>query len=204
MGFPAFYDDIPALTLYDPLAELLGAAEGGLIDYRFTDAVRLTGHACPTVAGAWLTGTQALRLLYGDQIPVRGEIDIHFHDGEEHGVTGVIASVLGLITGAAGRGGFKGLGGRYRRSQRLHYEAGSVATIRFTRGDTGAAVECHLDLSQVPGDPRTGALLGSVLSGRADRDQQTLFATLWQARVRRILLEHAQYPGLLHLKRTDP
>ena len=52
--FPAFFQDIPPLTLRDPLAALLGAAEGGLIDYRYADAVKLAGHSCPTVAGAWL------------------------------------------------------------------------------------------------------------------------------------------------------
>ena len=53
MAFPEFFARVPAVTLRDPLAELLGAAEGGLIEYRFADAVKLTGHSCPTVAGAW-------------------------------------------------------------------------------------------------------------------------------------------------------
>jgi hypothetical protein len=53
-SFPAFFDAVPAITLRDPLAEILGAAEGGLIEYRFADAVRLAGHSCPTVAGGAL------------------------------------------------------------------------------------------------------------------------------------------------------
>mgnify|MGYP003492414693 FL=1 len=43
----------------DPLAELLGAAEGGRLEYTYADAVKLTGHSCPTVAGAWLATRQA-------------------------------------------------------------------------------------------------------------------------------------------------
>ena len=35
MAFPAFFDEVPPLTLRDPLAEILGAAAGGLIEYRF-------------------------------------------------------------------------------------------------------------------------------------------------------------------------
>ena len=38
MSFPEFFARIPGITLRDPLAELLGAAEGGLIDYCFADA----------------------------------------------------------------------------------------------------------------------------------------------------------------------
>ena len=40
MSLPTFFARIPGITLRDPLAELLGAAEGGLIDYRFADAVK--------------------------------------------------------------------------------------------------------------------------------------------------------------------
>ena len=74
MAFPAFFADIPPITLRDPLAELLGAAENGLIEYHFADAVKLAGHSCPTVAGAWLMTVRALRALYGDETPVRGNI----------------------------------------------------------------------------------------------------------------------------------
>jgi hypothetical protein len=35
MTFPDFFAQIPPITLRDPLAELLGAAEDGLIEYHF-------------------------------------------------------------------------------------------------------------------------------------------------------------------------
>jgi hypothetical protein len=53
----------PAITLYDPLGELLGAGEG-VFTYTFDDAVKLSGHACPTVAGAFLLVKVALDRLY--------------------------------------------------------------------------------------------------------------------------------------------
>ena len=109
MAFPAFFDDVPPITLRDPLAEILGAAENGLIEYHFADAVRLAGHSCPTVAGAWLMITRALKALYGDAVPERGGISVAFGDSQGGGVTGVIASIVTLLTGAAGIGGFKGL-----------------------------------------------------------------------------------------------
>jgi hypothetical protein len=111
MSFPEFFARIPGITLRDPLAELLGATEGGLIDYRFADAVKLAGHSCPTVAGAWLMTVRALRALYGDETPQRGQISVALSESIDRGVAGVIGSVAGLLTGAAGIGGFKGLGG---------------------------------------------------------------------------------------------
>jgi len=38
---------VPRLTLHDPLAELLGAADNGLIEYSYTDAVKLAGIPVP-------------------------------------------------------------------------------------------------------------------------------------------------------------
>ena len=51
-GMPAFYAQAPSLILRDPLAQFLGAARHGVIEYRYTDVVRLSGHSCPTVANA--------------------------------------------------------------------------------------------------------------------------------------------------------
>lgn len=197
MAFPDYFSRIPTITLHDPLAEVLGAAEGGLIEYSFADAVRLTGHACPTVAGAWLTGVGALRALYGDQLPRRGEIEVCLHESEDSGVSGVIASVLGLLTGAAGPGGFKGLGGQFRRNRRLHFAEAGLEYIRLRRIDTGLSVDCQLELSAVPGDPRSGPLLGAILAGQAGPAERQLFAELWQDRVRRILLDDSARDRLL-------
>ena len=39
MGFPAFFDEVPRITLRDPLAELLGSVQGGLLSYGYADAM---------------------------------------------------------------------------------------------------------------------------------------------------------------------
>ncbi|WP_043739514.1 hypothetical protein [Thioalkalivibrio nitratireducens] len=44
----ALFSDSPALTVHDPLAHLLGVGDGTWT-YRFDDAVRLAGHACPAL-----------------------------------------------------------------------------------------------------------------------------------------------------------
>lgn len=199
MGFPDFFDAVPGIVLRDPLAEFLGAAESGLIEYRYADAVRLAGHSCPTVAGAYLLTCRALRALYGVAVPERGGLRVDFRDARANGVTGVIAGVVGLLTGAAGDGGFKGLAGRFSRRDLLAFEAEVPGEIRFTRLDSGAAVTATLQLGHVPADPRMGGLLQRILSGEGDAAMLEEFAALWQERVRRILIEHFDDPRLVAL-----
>ena len=190
--FPAFFADAPRLSLRDPLAALLGAVDDGVIDYRYEDAVRLAGHSCPTVAGAFLMVRAALRALYGQALPRRGEIGVDLRAAREEGVAGVVAAVASLLTGAAESGGFRGIGGRFSRRNTLRFgvalEAGDM---RLWRHDTGAAVEVSARIDGVPGDARIAALLPLCLTGEASAEQRRLFAELWQARVRRLLIDHA-------------
>ena len=200
MAFPEFFARIPAITLRDPLAELLGAADGGLIEYRFADAVKLAGHSCPTVAGSWLMTVRALRALYGEEIPERGNIAVALRESLDSGVGGVIGSVVGLLTGAAGSGGFKGLGGRHSRRNLLQFAVAGSGSVAFTRCDTNATVDCTLRLEMVPADPRLGSLLGAILDGTANAADIRQFGNLWQERVARILIDHSEDPGLVELR----
>ena len=200
MAFPEFFARIPAITLRDPLAELLGAAEGGLIEYRFADAVKVAGHSCPTVAGAWLMTVRALRALYGDQVPERGNIAVALRESLDSGVAGVIGSVAGLLTGAAGAGGFKGLGGRHSRRNLLQFGVAGNGGVAFMRRDTNAAVDCSLRLETVSADPRLGRLLGVILDGTANPGDTRQFGNLWQERVARILIDHANDPDVVQLR----
>jgi hypothetical protein len=38
MNFPVFFDEVPRITLRDPLAELLGSVTGGLLSYGYACA----------------------------------------------------------------------------------------------------------------------------------------------------------------------
>lgn len=197
MAFPAFFVQVPSILLRDPLAEFLGAAEGGLIEYTYADAVRLAGHSCPTVAGAYLLASRALGCLYGAEVPRRGSLHVSCGDALDEGVTGVVASVLTLLTGAAGSGGFKGLAGQHVRRNLLVFGQGGRGTFTFRRLDDGNSVSLGLDLSSVPPDPRMGGLLQALLAGTASETEGRDFRHLWQDRVRRILLEHWGDPALV-------
>ena len=113
-----------------------------------------------------------------------------FRQSRNSGVTGVIANVVSLLTGAAQDGGFKGLGGRFDRRDLLSFDADVPLEIRFTRLDTGAAVDVAARMQGVPADPEMGALMQEYMHADANPEAMRRFGTLWQDRVRRILLEH--------------
>jgi hypothetical protein len=202
MRYPAFFDQAPAIMMRDPLAALLGAAEDGLIEYRYLDAVRLAGHSCPTVAGAWLMARAALLALYPDGPAERGGITVQMSGAEREGVNGVIAQVLTLITGAAADNGFHGIGGRHVRQSLLGFSAQpDDGAVRFSRNDNGATVAVDLDLASVPAPAYLRQLLGAALEPTASAEQRARFAQAWQERVRRLLLEHADDSAVVRLNR---
>lgn len=198
MSFPAFFSAGPVVETVDPLAQLLGASDDGRIDYCYADAVRLAGHSCPTVAGAFLMARAALKSLFPDTPAERGQIEVWMPAPRDHGTTGVVAQVLTLLTGAAAENGFQGLGGRYARNGLLVFAGqASPGGVIFRRRDSGDAVAVELDASLVPGNPNQRALLGAIIQDEASAAQKREFAEGWQERVRRMLLEFADDPRVI-------
>ena len=200
MQTPAFYDQVRRLTVYDPLAEFLGAAENGRIEYAYLDAVKLAGHSCPTVASAYWMTLKALTNLYPDSLPLRGGIRVAFRQDQLSGVTGVMANVITLLTGATHDTGFKGLAGRFDRRQLLYFSADVVEEICYTRIDTGQAVEVSAQLQSVPFAPQTIELMQKCLNDSATPQEAAEFRECWQARVRAVLLEHGDDPQVFVLR----
>lgn len=192
MKYPAFFDEVPAITLSDPLANFLGAAEGGMLEYRYIDAVKLAGHSCPTVASAYWMTYLALKALYQEQMPERGNIHVEFKRGINEGTTGVIANVVGMITGAAADNGFKGLSGTFDRRSKMVFEVEMQTEIRFTRLDTRVSVVTSVDMHPVPTAPGLMQLMSRYLNGTIGEAEKSEFRQLWQARVRILLLDHGQ------------
>lgn len=196
MSYPAFFDLAPKITMQDPLAALLGAASDGVIEYSYGDIVKLAGHSCPTVAGAYLMTRNALGKLYSNTLPQRGGIKVEFRDSALDGVTGVIANVVGFITGATVDTGFKGLAGKYDRRQLMAFGAPIAGEIRFQRLDTEASVVVDFHANVVPAPTTLMATLQNILKEQASQAEQKAFAHDWQERVRQIL-ENADHPGLI-------
>lgn len=201
-AFPAFFAEAPVIDMQDPLAEFLGAVDGGRLRYRYEDVVRMAGHSCPTVASAFLMTRAALRRLYGDAVPVRGEIVVEVREPRDAGVTGVVAAVAAFVTGATEDSGFPGLAGRFGRRERLFFGRPlPFGELRFTRVDgEGSAIAVASNLQLVPGGPRTGMLMGRCLQGLASEEEVADFRSGWQQRVRRLLLEHADDPEVIEVR----
>ena len=176
----------PSITFFDPLAELLGVGDG-LFPYCFDDVVKLSGHACPTVAGAFLMTVRAMRELYGDETPVRGGIRIGIPGAEDQGVNGPISQVICYLTGAAARNGFQGLGGQFSRRGLMGFDSEPAAGFGFERLDTGARVGLRYDPSSIPPDPAMMPLMQLLLQGEGGPAGRRQFQDLWRGRVIRIL-----------------
>lgn len=190
MAFPKFFDEVPGITTFDPLALTLGTVEDGIIKFRYTQIVKSAGHSCPTVAGAYLMTLKALDALYPDSPAVRGEVKVEFKESLEEGVAGVIANVISNITGAIEKSGFKGLGGNFARHSLMKFNSDINSSARFTRIDTGKSVDVFYDPSVVPLLPRMQELMPIIMSQNASKEEIKEFGELWQERVKRILIDN--------------
>jgi hypothetical protein len=163
MTYPQFFDSIEKIILEDDLALALGTFEEGIVEFSYLDVVKSAGHSCPTVAGAYLCTLVGLKALYPDSLPKRGEIKVELPNDITEGVTGVIGAVIANITGATTNYGFKGLSGKFARTNLMFYNAPINSNVRFTRIDTNEVVEVKYNPS----------LLNST-------------KTIWQERVKEI------------------
>jgi hypothetical protein len=200
MAYPEFFDLVPTISLFDPLAQLLGASDDGIIEVGYPEVVRAAGHSCPTVASAYVMTLKALEALWPDGTPERGGIEVEFKQGQDEGVAGVIGAVVSQITGAAGPGGFKGLAGNFNRSNLMHFERKIDGAAKLTRKDTGRSVEIGVNPDAVPPRPEAMPLLQKILGQKAGPEDKAEFARLWQDRVKRILIDHRDNPELVSVK----
>jgi len=199
---PAFYDAVQAIELYDPLSDFLGATPQGHVQISYGDCVMLAGHSCPTVAGAFLMTREGLAALYPDMLPHRSEILVELSGAEDTGVVGVLGHVIGYITGAGGVGGFKGIGGKFARNNRLRYGVDFDGDVRLTRMDNGTTMTLRYDPSAVPGDPRMKPLMQKALQGQTTPEETATFQSLWQGRTEAILTARNTTPFLTLTKET--
>lgn len=141
MSYPDFFDTIPEIKLYDDLSKFLGATEDGVISFSYLDITKTAGHSCATVAGAYLIALKGLKALYGDTLPVRGEIKVELKKSPTDDNSGAVGCVLSNITGATTDYGFGGIPtGKYNRRDLLFFEADIEGDVCFTRLDTGKKV----------------------------------------------------------------
>ena len=199
-----FYDDVEPIKLRDPLAVFLGAIdEKEEFIFTYADAVKLAGHSCPAVSGAYKITGKALEALYGSQTPVRGEISVRVLGSVHHGANGPISQVISLITGAAPETGFAGLSGEFARKDKLVFDEANEEpnAFIFTRDDNKRRVKVTYHPEKVPQKEDMSGLFMKCVSGTATEKEKEKFKELWQAKVRAVLFEEAK--GLFTIERLD-
>jgi len=197
MSIPLFFQSVSTITMYDPLSEVLGASQDGMMTYGYNDVVRLAGHSCPTVAGAYLMMQKGLKALYDNEIPIRGDVRVLMKGKLGEGVVGVMANIASLITGATDISGFHGLGGKFDRRNLLVYEADIDGDISLERVDNGTRVTLSYHPEIVSSDPRVQMWLKMIMSDQADYEIKQEFQSAWQDRVKRILIDNIDHPDLI-------
>jgi len=176
------------ILLRDPLAEFLGLrGEGIPISYTLEDAGRYAGHVCPTVATAFEMTREALKRLYGDALPVRGNMRVTIASAPDQFANGPLARVIGFITGAAREDGFRGIAGRWSRQNLLLFapEQRPFGSVLFERLDSGASVR----LQTIPEKPGSGPEIAPLLKAAMEAAPAASreFQQAWLARVRAVI-----------------
>lgn len=190
MKYPNFFTTLPTIKLQDPLSNLLGTFEKGLIEFTYLDIVKSAGHSCPTVSGAYLMTLKGLTALYETDTPIRGQVHVEIKEDSKEGVSGVIASVISHITGATEHTGFKGLNGNFARNNLMNFNADIPYSLKFTRTDTGRSVYISYDPSSVPPNPKQQELMGKIMKNSASDLEKKEFGRVWQERVEAIFIAH--------------
>lgn len=192
----SFFKDVEPIKIKDPLAIALGAMDKNeSFVFTYTDAIKLAGHSCPAISGAYKLTQLALRALYGSEIPIRGQVRIIFKGGLDYKVNGPISQVVTLITGASGESGFKGLGGgRYNRQNLLSFDEtqkadeDAVCTVIFERMDNKKKIEISYSNYMLPANPKMGELMPLAVTGKGSDAEINEFGELWHDRIKAILV----------------
>jgi len=186
---PDYIDVLPTIELIDHLGAFLnGISDPEPVEYSFADVVKQSGHACPSIAGAYGIVYEALAALYPNEIPVRGEIAVVCPESQDSGAMGPISQAITYLTGACADNGFHGLAGQFDRTGLLSFNGEEWgAPFKFTRTDTNKSVTVTYHSNRIPGDPIIGTLMQKALSGMASPQEKKAFGTMWQERVRYVL-----------------
>ncbi len=209
--FRDFLYDVKPIKFKEPLAETLGAfkEDGPVLEYTFIEAVKMAGHACPTVTGAYMSCQEALDVLYPDEIPTRGNIAITIYGEPDEGVNGVIGQVFSFLTGAAPESGFKGLAHKFKRKDLLQFSSDKLDSealcFEFKRLDNQARILVKFYPQRVPYPAekamKLNPLMKKVLFDQADDAEKKELQDLFIGKVKVMLVERKDIQNWLKLER---
>jgi len=186
LNYPTFFKTRPTIKLQDPLQKFLGTFQDGIVEFSYLEITKNAGHSCPDVTGAYLMTLRALKALYKEELPIRGEIEVSFNKDYTDDITSVMADVTSHITGATLQLGFRGVEGKFSRIKKLKFNEEFEGDIRFKRLDNQKEVIAQYDLSSIPIDSKQNILMSKIISGEATSSEEIEFEVLWQQRIEKI------------------
>jgi hypothetical protein len=203
---------VPPILMQDPFLELLGQTKEP-VAYTYEDAVKLSGHSCGAVAGAWTITRKALEVLFPGETPVRGNILVQAPGAEDEWHVGVFGEVITYITGAAPHTGFGGAefgkaSDVFIRRNKMTYldvPSGTAPPMMewiFTRKDTGKQVGVRFNVMAVQPlatDERT-AMGIKMANGTATVEEAADYVKYWNDRVDFIFANADTMDGLFTVK----
>ena len=89
-----YITQVPPIMMMEPYFQIFGQSQVA-VPYTYETAVKLSGHSCGAVAGAWTITRKALEVLYPNgEIPVRGQIAVEATGAEDEWFVGVFGDVI--------------------------------------------------------------------------------------------------------------
>ncbi len=193
--------------MIDPYFQIFGQSQVA-VPYTYEEAVKLAGHSCGAVTGAWTIARKALEVLYPDgEIPVRGQIAVEAPGAEDEWFVGVFGEVITFVTGAAPHTGF--IGSEFgkaddifvRQNKMVYSEepTGQLPPMRewiFTRLDTGKKVGIKFNLVIITPIPTPGrtAMGKKMAAGEATPEEAADYIQYWNDRAE-FVLDNANMDG---------
>ena len=190
-----YITEVPPIMMIDPYFSIFGQSQVP-VPYYYEEAVKLAGHSCGAITGAWTITRKALEVLYPDgEIPVRGQIAVEAPGAEDEWFVGVFGYVITFITGASPHTGFNGAefgktDNVFVRQNKMVYTEEPTKQLPpmrewvFTRLDTGAKVGVKFNLVIILPIPTPGrvAMGKTMAAGEATPEEAEDYYEYWNNR----------------------
>jgi hypothetical protein len=208
-----YITEVPPLMMIDPYFGIFGQSQVP-VPYYYEEAVKVAGHSCGAITGAWTITRKALEVLYPDgEIPVRGQIAVEAPGAEDEWFVGVFGDVITFITGASPHTGF--IGAEFgktddvfvRQNKMVYSEepTGQLPPMRewiFTRLDTGEKVGVKFNLMIILPIPTPGrvAMGKKMAAGEATPEEAADYYEYWNDRAKFVLDKADTVDGFFPVK----
>ncbi len=196
----AYIAEVPPIMMIEPYFGIFGQSDVP-VPYFYAEAVKLAGHSCGAVTGAWTIARKALEVLYPDgEIPVRGQIAVQAPGAEDEWFVGVFGEVITFVTGAAPKTGFIGAefgqaNQVFVRQNKMVYTEEPTEQLHpmrewvFTRLDTGTKVGVKFNLAVITpiATPERMAMGKKMATGAATPEEAADYIQYWNDRATFVL-----------------